>query len=131
MSPSDSGLVTAAPPTLRSAAFAIVRSAAGPISWVKPALLFDRSGSPVLELTAAESAIVCPAVFAATVPLIVIVVVVFAAIVPSVHTSVPPVVGSGEHVAPVALVAVNWLGSKSLTTTCCALSGPLLVTVNV
>ena len=51
---------------------------------------------------------------------------VFAAIVPSVHTSVPPVTGSGAHAAPVAAVAVNWLGRESLTTTCWALSGPFV-----
>ena len=101
------------------------------MSWVKPVLLLDRSASPVLELIAAASAIVCPAVPDAKVPVMVIVTVVLAAIVPSVHTSVPPVVGSGAHVAPEAAVAVNWLGRLSLTTTCWALSGPLLVAVSV
>ena len=51
-----------------------------------------------------------------------------------VHTTVPPApVGSGEHLnpGPEAALAVNWLGSVSLTTTPSALSGPLLETVSV
>ena len=53
---------------------------------MKPVLLLDRSGSPVFELIAAASAIVCPAVPGASVPVMVIVAVVSAAIVPSVQT---------------------------------------------
>ena len=41
-------------------------------SWVKVAVLFVRSGSAVFELTVAASAIVCPAVPPASVPVIVI-----------------------------------------------------------
>ena len=89
VSPTDRGLVTWAPPTLKKATLLIVRLATGLMTWLKPALLFERSGSPVFELTAAASAIVWPAVPGASVPLIVIVAVVFAAIVPSVHTSGP------------------------------------------
>ena len=84
------GVGDRAPPTLTKATLLIATPATGSMTWLKPALLFERSGSPVFELTVAASAIVCPAVPGASVPLIVIVAVVFAAIVPSVHTRVPP-----------------------------------------
>ena len=126
---------TGVTPSLSRADFVIVKSAAGPISWLNVAVLFVRSGSSLFELTVAASAIVCPAVPPATVPVIVICHRRAGRGVSSgsVHTTVPPAFVGTVHVnpEPAALVAVNWLGSVSLTTTPCALSGPLFVTVSV
>ena len=50
----------------------IETSATGPTTWSNVAVLLVRSGSAVFEVTVAASWIVCPAVPAATVPVIVI-----------------------------------------------------------
>ena len=70
----------------------IETSATGPISWLTVSVLFDRSGSPVFELTVAASTADCPAVPAASVPVIVICggVPPVGASVASVQTTVPP-----------------------------------------